>query len=95
MLHASKWLSPVNVALSVYAQNPPYSLETVSSSESFPHSVETGTLLSAPKQRLKHFLRSEVKKLLVAQNNQVLSLILLSGERLTAITDRLRDEKEF
>ena len=60
--HASKWLSPVNVALSVYAEIPPYSLEAVSSSESFSDSVDIGTLLSDPKQRLRHFFTKQSKE---------------------------------
>ena len=60
--HASKWLSPVNVALSVYAETPPYSVEAVSFSESFPDSVEIRTLLSDPRKRLRHFFTKQSKE---------------------------------
>ena len=59
--HASKWLSPINVALSVYAEVPPYSLEAVSSSGSFPTSVNIEAF-PEPKRRLKHFFTTRSKE---------------------------------
>ena len=56
--HASKWFSPINVALSVYAEVPPYSLEAVSSS-SFPTSVNIKAFLPEPKRRLRHFFTTK------------------------------------
>ena len=57
--HASKWLSPVNVALNVYAETPPYGVEAVSFSESFPDFLEIRTLLNDPKKSLRHFFTKQ------------------------------------
>ena len=60
--HASKWLLPTNVALSVYAQVPPYSLEAVSSSASFPTSVNIEAFPQKTKRRLRHFFTTRSKE---------------------------------
>ena len=60
--HASKWLSPKNVALSVYAKVPPFSLEAIRYSESFADAVDVVALLNDPKCRLKHFFTKESKE---------------------------------
>ena len=59
--YASKWLSPINVALSVYAEVPPFSLEAVSSSASFPTSVNIEAF-PEPKRRLRHFFTTRSKE---------------------------------
>ena len=53
--HASQWLSPTNVALSVYAEVPPYSLRAVTASQSFLDSIDIATVLINSKWRLKRF----------------------------------------
>jgi len=58
--HAVQWLSPINVALSVFAEVPPYSFEAVTTG-TFPQSVDTGMLVRDRKTTLKCFFTSQSK----------------------------------
>ena len=53
--HAPLWLTPVNVALSVFAEVPPYSLEAVKTGL-FPESADAPGLLKDRRATLKSFL---------------------------------------
>ena len=89
--HSSQWLSPTNVALSVYAEVPPYSLQPVTASEFFPDSVDIATVLINSKWRLKHFF-TKVEKL---HAYQLHILTLHYGDQLKIIIDLLREELDF
>ena len=59
--HASQWLSWKNVALSVYAEVAPYSVEAVEAC-SFPATVDEGSLLQDRTTRLRHFFTMKSKE---------------------------------
>ena len=58
--HAQQWVTPINVALSVYAEVPPYSVEAVQTGY-FPDSVVARKLLEERKASLKDFFTLESK----------------------------------
>ena len=58
--HAVQWLSPINIALSVFAEVSPYSFEAVTAG-SFPQSVDKGMLIRDRKTNLKSFFTNETK----------------------------------
>ena len=58
--HAVQWMSPVNVALSVFAEVSPYSIEAVKTSH-YPDSVDARKLLQGRKAGLRDFFTSESK----------------------------------
>ena len=58
--HAQQWVTPINVALSVYAEVPPYSVEAVQTGY-FPDSVDVRKLLEERKASLKDFFTLESK----------------------------------
>ena len=60
--HASQWLSPTNVALSVFAEVLPNSLQAVTASKSFRDSVDIATVLINFKWRLKHFFTKQSRE---------------------------------
>ena len=58
--HAVQWMSPVNVALSVFAEVSPYSIEAVKISH-YPNSADARKLLQGGKAGLRDFFTSESK----------------------------------
>ena len=58
--HAVQWMSPVNVALSVFAEVSPYSIQAVKTSH-YPDSVDARKLLQGRKAGLRDFFTSESK----------------------------------
>ena len=58
--HAAQWMSPVNVALSVFAEVSPYSIEAVKTSH-YPDSVDAQKLLQGRKAGLRDFFTSETR----------------------------------
>ena len=58
--HAVQWMLPVNIALSVFAEVSPYSIETVKTSR-YPGSVDARKLLQGRKAGLRDVLTSESK----------------------------------
>ena len=56
--YAVQWMSPVNVALSVFAEVSPYSIEAVKTSH-YPDSVDVRKLLQGRKAGLRDFFTSE------------------------------------
>ena len=55
--HAVQWMSPVNVALSVFAEVSPYSIQAVKTSH-YPDSVDARKLLQGRKAGLRDFFTS-------------------------------------
>ena len=70
--HASQWLSPKNVALSVHANVPPYSIEAVKTG-SLPPQVNIETCLMNRSSNLKHFFTTQSKEVPCISLNQVSS----------------------
>ena len=60
--HASQWLSWKNVALSVHAKVPPYTVEATKTSTSLLQAVDVVSLLQNRSTRLKHFFTQKSKK---------------------------------
>ena len=56
MQHAKSWLSPHNVALSVYSENPPMAIEVLTSLTSFPEEAAIEDLLVNRQANLKDFV---------------------------------------
>ena len=59
--HVTCWLSPKNVALSVYGETPPYSVEAVKVCL-LPGTVDIKSHLMDRTTRLKHFFTTQSKK---------------------------------
>ena len=70
--HASQWLSPKNVAWSVHANVPPYSIEAVKTG-SLPPQVNIETCLTNRSSNLKHFFTTQSKEAPCISLNQVSS----------------------
>ena len=58
--HAQQWVTPISVALGIYAEVPPYSIEAVQTGY-FPVSVDARKLLKEQKASLKDFFTLESK----------------------------------
>ena len=56
--HAVQWVSPENVALSVFSEVSPYSIEAVKTSH-YPDSIDDRKLLQGRKAGLRYFFTSE------------------------------------
>ena len=59
--HAPQWLSWKNVALSVYAEVPPYTVEATKTSTNLPQAIDVVYLLQNRSARLKHFFTQKNK----------------------------------
>ena len=59
--HAKTWLSPHNIALSVYFENPPMTKEVLTFLTSLPEKVAIENLLLTRRAKLKDFLPFPVK----------------------------------
>ena len=59
--HAKSWLSPHNIALSVYSENPPMTKEVLTSLTSLPEEVAIEDLLLTRRGKLRDFLPFPVK----------------------------------
>ena len=53
--HGSRWLSPKNVAVSLFSDIPPLSLEAVKTSSSLPVAIDTRAQMKCGAARLKTF----------------------------------------
>ena len=59
--HAKSWLSPHNIALSVYSENPSKTTKVLTSLTSLPEEVAIEDLLSTKRAKLRDFLPFPVK----------------------------------
>ena len=59
--HAKSWLSPHNIAFSVYSENPPMTEKVLTSLASLPEEVTTKDLLLTRRAKLRDFLSFPVK----------------------------------
>ena len=89
--HASQWLSPKNVALSVHANEPTYSIEAVKAG-SQPPQVNIETCLMNRSSNLKHFFTTQSKEPPCISLNQVSSQFWKTVENNNRANERRIDK---
>ena len=87
--HASQWMSPETVALSLSSNSPPLSLDAVTISTSLPVVVDASAQLKSRSARRKTSLISKAKQGLALC---ALMYLHLCGRQLTTTIIRLRDK---
>ena len=86
--HAIQWLTPINIALSAFAEVPPYSLEAIRTGH-FPQSVDSRKLLQDRKAGLKSFFTAESKNAPCVMCTEVPSAFWKVAENNNRATERL------
>ena len=86
--HGSKWLSPKNVALSLFSDCPPFSLNAVKTSSALPADVDTRVQLQCRAARLRNFFTVQSQRVPYVMHNSIPAIFWKTIENNNRCTER-------